>query len=85
MYVQTWSRWAASLSLVALVSGCSWIGLGDSDRGSTSSRVSDECRWNRSGCIYEGSYEPDERDYAEAEARRLNQAESARLRRSAGN
>ena len=30
-------------------------------------------------------YEADERDYAEAEARRLNQAEMARLRRSAGN
>ena len=58
---------------------------GDSDRKSTASRVSDECRWNRSGCIYEGSYEADERDYAEAEARRLNQAEMARLRRSAGN
>ena len=29
-----------------------------------------QCRWNRSGCIYEGSYEADERDYAEAEARR---------------
>jgi hypothetical protein len=34
--------------------------------------------------MYEGAYEPDERGYAEEEARRLNQASAARFRRSAG-
>ncbi|VFR81950.1 hypothetical protein ISE1_3223 [plant metagenome] len=43
---------------------------------------SNDCRWNRSSCMYEGSYEKGEREYAEEEARRLNQAEQGRLRRS---
>jgi len=33
---------------------------------------SNECRWNRSACMYEGAYEPDEEAYAEEEAQRLN-------------
>jgi hypothetical protein len=33
--------------------------------------------------MYEGQYEPGERDYAEQEARRLNQAQYAKLRRGA--
>lgn len=39
-----------------------------------------ECRWNRSSCMYEGSYESGERDYAEEEARRLNEAAARRLK-----
>jgi hypothetical protein len=35
--------------------------------------------------MYEGQYEPGERDYAEQEAKRLNQAASDKLRRSSGN
>jgi hypothetical protein len=77
MPVQTFSRFGVALFLVALISGCSSIGLGDSDRG-------DECKWNRSSCMHEGSYEPGERDYAEQEAKQLNQAASERLRRSSG-
>jgi hypothetical protein len=34
--------------------------------------------------MYEGKYEPDERDYAEEEAKRLNQAESRKIRRKSG-
>jgi hypothetical protein len=34
--------------------------------------------------MYEGAYEPGERDYAEQEAKRLNQAASRRLRRISG-
>jgi len=61
------------LFLAALVSGCSLLGFGDSDN---------ECRWNRSKCMYEGPYEEGERDYAEDEAARLNRSEAAKLRRS---
>ncbi len=75
MFIQMLSRCGVALFLVALVSGCSSVGLGGSDRG-------DECKWNRSSCIYEGAYEPGERDYAEQEAKRLNRAQSQRLRRS---
>jgi len=42
-----------------------------------------ECRWDRSRCMYEGKYDPGERDYAEEEAARLNKAELRRVRRSA--
>lgn len=75
MFIQTLSRCGLALFLAALVSGCSMIGLGDSDRG-------DECKWNRGSCLYEGAYEPGEEDYAEQEAKRLNRAASQRLRRS---
>lgn len=62
-----------ALSLVALMAGCSVIGLG-SDRN-------DECRGKRSSCMYEGKYDPNEREYAEEEAARLNKAEASRQRR----
>lgn len=77
MSIKTLIRYGVALFLVALVSGCSLMGLGASDSD-------DECKWNRSKCMYEGSYEPGERDYAEEEAKRLNQAASAKLRRSSG-
>ena len=75
MSIQTLSRCGVVLFLVALVSGCSLSGRGASDRV-------DECKWNRSKCLYEGAYEPGEQDYAVQEAKRLNQAESVRMRRS---
>lgn len=70
------SRCSITLGLIALMSGCSLMGGGD-DAGR-----SNDCRWNRSNCMYEGSYEKGEREYAEEEARRLNRAEQGRLRRS---
>lgn len=40
-----------------------------------------ECKWNPSSCMYEGSYEPDEREYAEQQAKDLNKEASRKLRR----
>ena len=77
MFIQTLGRCGVALFLIAIVSACSVIGPGSSGRGG-------ECKGNRSGCMYEGSYEPGERDYAEQEAKRLNKAASEKLRRSAG-
>ncbi|MFT0548043.1 hypothetical protein ACMHYO_17140 [Allopusillimonas ginsengisoli] len=82
MSIQMLSRCSVALLLVALMSGCSSGSSGVSHRGGEqASATSSECRWNRSKCMYEGAYEPGERDYAEAEARRLNQASSRSLRR----
>lgn len=74
MSIQSISRCAIALFLAALVSGCSLMGFDDSGRG-------DDCAWNRSACMYEGAYEPGEKDYAEEEARRLNKTQSTKLRR----
>ncbi|CAB3717731.1 hypothetical protein LMG3458_03681 [Achromobacter deleyi] len=49
----------------------------------SSSRTSLECRVTN--CLYDGKYEPNERSYAEDEAKRLNRAELDRLRRAMGN
>lgn len=76
MSIQTLSRCGVALFLVTLVSGCSLMG------GGAGSGRTDECKWNRSACMYNGAYEPGEKDYAEQEAKRLNQAQSERLRRS---
>ncbi|MFH7109502.1 hypothetical protein ACFWXM_16705 [Achromobacter xylosoxidans] len=62
-------RCGVVLFLAALTSGCS---------------LTNECRWNRNSCMYDGKYEPGEEDYAEAEAKRLNKASTDRLRRSSG-
>lgn len=40
----------------------------------------DDCR-RAASCIYEGKYEPGEREYAEREAERLNQEATRKLRR----
>lgn len=78
MSVQTLNRCGVALLLSAPVPGCSFLG---SDRNSTPGRLSDQCGWNRSKCLYEGAYESGESDQAEDEARRLNKAEADRLRR----
>ncbi|MNV30678.1 hypothetical protein D3C71_1219570 [compost metagenome] len=79
---------AVALALATLVSGCSSILPGSSKPDPASAAaservVSDNCKFLRSRCIHEGSYDAGERDYAELEARRLNQAELQRLRRMA--
>lgn len=85
MFIQILSRCGAALFLAALVAGCTITRPPAADRTvSSSAQVSDQCKANRKSCLHEGSYDPDERDYAEAEAKRLNQAELARLRRSMG-
>ncbi|MFY0477139.1 hypothetical protein [Achromobacter marplatensis] len=92
MSIQSLSRHVAALVLAALVSGCSSILPGSSSSGSgagsnaASERVvSDNCKFIRSRCIYEGSYDAGERNYAEEEAKRLNKAELERLRRAFAN
>ncbi|HWK69842.1 MAG TPA: hypothetical protein VNS29_03285 [Burkholderiaceae bacterium] len=82
MSIQTLNRCGIALFLAALVSGCSVLDLGSdsSPRAGTASSGSGACAWNRSSCMHEGRYEQGERDYAEEEARRLNQAQAARLR-----
>lgn len=81
-----YGRGAAIVLSVAVLAGCAH-GLHRSssaghapDRQDT--RISSECRL-QSTCNYNGQYEPGERDFAEQEARRLNQAQVQRLRRGA--
>jgi len=78
MAMQTFVRCGAALLLVVFVSACSSTPSRVSSRGYDRSS---ECRLSRSSCLYEGAYEPGERDYAEQEAKRLNQAESVRVSR----
>lgn len=83
MSIQALSRYGAFLLLAAVVAGCS-SSKSDTAAVSRDARVvspSHECLSNRSNCIYKGRYEPGERDYAEDEARRLNQASIERLQR----
>ncbi|HUH87761.1 MAG TPA: hypothetical protein VL003_06875 [Pusillimonas sp.] len=86
MSLHTLARCGTAAFMVALMAGCSSNSSGSGSgfgAGSTSGAAlrSDDCLRNRSSCIYEGSYEQGERAYAEDAARRLNQAQSARLRR----
>jgi hypothetical protein len=80
MLIQRFRRFGIMLLPVAVLSGCSLGSFGGAD---SSSGFAGECAWSRSRCMYEGSYESGERDYAEQEARRLNQAALERLQRNA--
>ncbi|WP_409517481.1 hypothetical protein [Achromobacter sp.] len=84
----TISRCGAALFFVALVAGCSSSKPTPAEKASmmetTPARASNECKANRKKCLHEGSYDVGERDYAEDEAKRLNLAESQRLRRLFG-
>ncbi|MEN4918162.1 hypothetical protein ABE485_05780 [Achromobacter spanius] len=88
MSILTISRCGAALILVALAAGCSSSKPSPSAKSSmsnaTPARASSECKSNRSKCLHEGSYDVGERAYAEDEAKRLNLAESERLRRLFG-
>jgi len=88
MSIQTLSRWGVAIFAAALMAGCSSSGSKTSDQGaksySSTARADGECA-KRSKCIYKGAYESGERNYAEAEAKRLNMAELERLRRAFGN
>lgn len=81
MRLQFFSRCGAAVLLVGLISACSVGGGSSSVGGSSAAHRSSDCYANRSGCIYEGRYESDERAYAEEEAKRLNRAALQRLRR----
>jgi len=84
----TISRCGAALFFVALVAGCSSSKPTPAEKAgmmeTTPARASNECKANRKKCLHEGSYDVGERDYAEDEAKRLNLAESQRLRRLFG-
>lgn len=86
--MHTLGRYALALSIAALVSGCSSSrapGAPSTSTGQAAAQervVSDDCKFLRSRCIYEGSYDAGERNYAEQEAKRLNTAELDRLRRA---
>ena len=69
--------------LATLISGCSMFSSSPSPQP-RSSGLFNKCTWDPESCRYEGSYEPGEREYAEDEARRLNQASLDRLRRQGG-
>lgn len=88
MSIFTFSRCGAALILVALAAGCSSskppAAAKSSMSNATPARASNECKPNRSKCLHEGSYDAGERDYAVDEAKRLNLAESERLRRLFG-
>lgn len=83
MSIRILRRCGVVLFLAAVAAGCSStnpaVSAEDGDARVVTTSL--ECRWNRSACIYEGRYESGERDYAEEEARRLNQASIERLRR----
>lgn len=91
----TLKRSGLALLLCALVSGCASTGSSasadaDSGNGSSSAGSSDstaapainKCKGNRSACKYEGAYERGEANYAELEAKRLNQAALQKFRDS---
>jgi hypothetical protein len=88
MSVQMLSRCGAVLFFVALVSGCSSVKPSTSSsawsKRVTSNPTDPACKSSPRSCLYNGQYEPGERDYAEQEAKRLNDIELARLRRSFG-
>ncbi len=89
MSIQSFSRFGIALFLGAIISGCAFFDLGPTKNGpntsisggQTSGR-SGVCKWNRSSCMHEGSYESGERAYAEQEAKDLNRAALANFRRS---
>lgn len=64
-----------ALVLLALMAGCG--------TNSSAPPPAHECGRNPGGCLYEGAYEPNEREYAEKEAARLNRDALRKLRRGA--
>ncbi|MFQ1064860.1 hypothetical protein [Bordetella trematum] len=81
MSAKTLLRCTAVLFATVVMAGCS-TKAADVVSSWFSSSPKNDCVSNRKACLYEGAYEPGERQYAEDEARRLNQAELARLRRA---
>lgn len=71
------------IALAAVLSGCSGVRHASSSSSSAGApfTVNPSCG-RGSACMYNGHYDPGEREYAEKEAQRLNQAEYERLRRS---
>ena len=81
MSIRSYWRSGVVVGFAALAAACSSSGPDVVHGTSSVAQVTSECERNRRSCIYEGRYEPDERNYAELEARRLNQAQLKRMRR----
>jgi hypothetical protein len=79
MSLHLFSRCALAF-VAALLAACSSSKPEVASSRAAAVPIDPECRSNRRACIYEGSYEPGERHYAEEAARRLNEAQVARLR-----
>jgi hypothetical protein len=69
------------IALAAVLSGCSGMRHSSSSSSGAPFAVNPSCG-RGSACMYNGHYDPGEREYAEKEAQRLNQAEYERLRSS---
>ncbi|MGN6578838.1 MAG: hypothetical protein ACTHJ1_02470 [Bordetella sp.] len=85
MTTQRFALAALFIALAAALSGCSGARRSASFSSSPSSGApftADPRCGRGNACMYDGHYDPGERDYAEREARRLNQAEYERLRSS---
>lgn len=77
MSVHMFGRFGVALFVIALVSGCASSPSSDVGRLTGGN----ECRWDPDSCMYEGSYEPGEEEYAEQRAQELNRASAEKLRR----
>lgn len=80
MITQRFALATILIALAAALAGCS--GMRHSSSSSGAPFASDPSCRRASSCMYNGHYDPGERDYAEQEAQRLNQAEYERLRGS---
>ena len=82
-HIQNLKRIAIASIITLSVSGCSIFNFGsDSAKLPPPTKsASNPCAFNKSSCMYNGNYEAGERQYAENEARRLNQAQLERLKR----
>lgn len=86
MSMTSLGRAVGMVVLSVVIAGCASSGTGGG--GGVRSLLpaflggTEDCSNNRRACLYDGAYEPGERQYAEQEARRLNMAELERFRRS---
>lgn len=82
-HIQKLKRITFTSIIVLTVSGCSLLNFGGSHSRlpPQANSPNNPCAFNKSSCMYDGNYEAGERQYAEDEARRLNQAQLERLKR----
>lgn len=79
MITQRFALATILIALAAALSGCSGTRHSSSSSSGAPFAVDPSCS-RSSSCMYNGHYDPGERDYAEQEAQRLNEAEYERLR-----
>lgn len=77
MVLKRFTQLVMGLFLIGLLSAC----MG---HGTQPSNALGGCKWNKESCMYEGAYEPGEREYAEAEAKDLNREAARKVRRRTG-